>query len=290
MFDKTQKFVKDTQYLYTIIQSKEFYDRNGCFYQQTMTRYDSYCNVSEDELVKEVNSSPLQICFDDYKKLLNCVNIPNMDIASMSWFIHRKLSSDRELIEDAIGIYETVIETCGNLRNSVADFMELYGLVDNFPKTGFLCPMFIDEAMSKESNEHAPISSILNNENDDPKTWDEHEFDGIEPYRIDFTGKKFSKTIFKIHEFLINRRVIHKEVGLNYFTACIRKARYERLYKTTKSSHKLIYVSKQIAQYAHDVDKYRRDIASSMGYDNIKKWEKICTDDKKFRKDLEDII
>lgn len=159
MFDKTQKFVKDTQYLYTIIQSKEFYDRNGCFYKQTMTRYNSYCNVNEDELVKEVNSSPLQICFDDYKKLLNCVNIPNMDIASMSWFIQKKLSSDRELIEDAIGIYETLIETCGNLRNSVADFMELYGLVDNFPKIGFLCPVFIDEAMSKESNENGDDNS-----------------------------------------------------------------------------------------------------------------------------------
>lgn len=159
MFDKTQKFVKDTQYLYTIIQSKEFYDRNGCFYQQTMTRYDSYCNVNEDELVKEVNSSPLQICFDDYKKLLNCVNIPNMDIASMSWFIHRKLSSDRELIEDAIGIYETVIETCGNLRNSVADFMELYGLVDNFPKIGFLCPMFIDNN-GGESERNEPLQKL----------------------------------------------------------------------------------------------------------------------------------
>lgn len=132
--------------------------------------------------------------------------------------------------------------------------------------------------------------SISNNSEDDPKTWDEHEFDGIEPYRIDFVGKKFSKVILQIHQFLINKNIIHKEIGLNYFTACVRKARYRRIYDSSKSRHKLIFVTKEIAKAAHDVDKYREDVSSSMGYKSIKDWEKISTDDKQFRKDFGDII
>lgn len=165
MFEKTQRFVEDTQYLYTIIQNKEFYDRKGFFHKQTMERYNLYCLVKEDELIKEVNSSPLQTCFDDYKKLLNSIKLPNMDLLSMSWFIQENLSSDRELLEDAIGIYETLIEKCGNLRNSVTDFMKLYGIVDNYHRNGFLCPLYIDEAMLEESNGDIPSSSIPDNEN-----------------------------------------------------------------------------------------------------------------------------
>lgn len=154
LFEKTQKFVEDTQYFCSVIQSKEFYDRNGFFYQQTKKRFDSYCDVNEDDLVREVNNSPLQTYFDDYKKLLNSIVIPDLDTMSMSWFIQENLTSDRDLLEDALEIFETVVEKCGNLRNSVENFMELYGLKDNSPKSGFLRPIFIDEVLREENKEN----------------------------------------------------------------------------------------------------------------------------------------
>jgi hypothetical protein len=154
LFEKTQKFVEDTQYFCNVIQSKEFYDHNGYFYQQTKKRYDSYCDVNEDELVKEVNNSPLQTYFDDFKKLLNSIVIPNYDTMSMRKFIQENLTSDRELLEDALEIFETVVEKCGYLRNSVESFMELYDLKDNSPKSGFLRPLFIDEVLREEDDEN----------------------------------------------------------------------------------------------------------------------------------------
>ncbi len=154
LFEKTQKFVEDTQYFCNVIQSKEFYDHNGYFYQQTKKRYDSYCDVNEDELVKEVNNSPLQTYFDDFKKLLNSIVIPNYDTMSMSRFIQENLTSDRELLEDALEIFETVVEKCGNLKNSVENFMELYDLKDHSPKKGFLQPLFIDEVLREEIDEN----------------------------------------------------------------------------------------------------------------------------------------
>ncbi len=35
LFEKTQKFVQDTLYFCNVIQSNEFYDHDGYFYQQT---------------------------------------------------------------------------------------------------------------------------------------------------------------------------------------------------------------------------------------------------------------
>ena len=157
MFDKTQKFVQDTQYFCTIIQSEVFYERNSSFHKQAMVRYESYCDVNEDELIKEVNSSPLQTCFDDYKRLLNNVDIPNKDTISMSWHIQEYFTSDRQLLEDAISIFETIVEKCGNFRNSITDFMELYSLKDNFPKKGFLCPLFVDEVLIKTDDDENTI-------------------------------------------------------------------------------------------------------------------------------------
>lgn len=153
LFEKTQKFVQDTLYFCNVIQSNEFYDHDGYFYQQTKQRFDSYCDVNEDELVKEVNNSPLQMYFDDFKKLLNSIVVPNYDTMSMSKYIQENLTSDRELLEDALEIFETVVEKCGYLRNSVKSFMELYDLKDNSPKRGFLRPLFIDEVLREEDDE-----------------------------------------------------------------------------------------------------------------------------------------
>lgn len=155
LFEKTQKFVQDTLYFCNVIQSNEFYDHDGYFYQQTKKRYDSYCDVNEDELVKEVNNSPLQTYFDDFKKLLNSIVIPNYDTMSMSKYIQENLTSDRELLEDALEIFETVVEKCGNLRNSVENFRELYDLKDNSPKRGFLRPEFIDEVINEKEEQKA---------------------------------------------------------------------------------------------------------------------------------------
>ena len=290
LFEKTQEFVNDTRYLYNIIMHELFYDRNDHFYQQTMEKFNLYCNVNEDELVKEVNCSPLQTFFDDYKKLLNSIVIPNMDTMNMSWFIQKNLTSDRSLLEDAIEIFETVVEKCGNLRNSVDNFMELYDLKDNFPIKGFLRPLYYDGATSKDIQNDVSALTNIDDDDNDPKTWDEHEFDGIEPYRIDFTGRKCNTVISQIHQFLIDRKIIHKEIKLIYFTACVRKAKYGRIYNSSKSHHKLIFVAKKIAKSSHDEDKYRKDSALSMGYEDIKKWEKVSTDDTKFKEELNKIF
>lgn len=152
MFDKTRKFVEDTQYLCAVIGSKEFYDSNGYFYQHTKRRFDLYCEVNVDELVKEVNNSPLQTYFNDYKKLLNSIDIPNKDLLSMSTYIQENLTSDRFLLGDAVEIFETVVEKCGDLRNSLENFMSLYDLKDNFPKKGFLRPEFIDDVLVEDES------------------------------------------------------------------------------------------------------------------------------------------
>ena len=152
MFEKTRKFVEDTQYLCAVILSPEFYFSNGYFYQQTKRRFDLYCEVNEDELVNEVNNSPIQTYFYDFKKLLNSIDIPNKDTMSMSMYIQENLTSDRSLLDDAIDIFETVVEKCGDLRNSLENFMRLYDLKDNFPKKGFLRPLFIDEVFAEEDN------------------------------------------------------------------------------------------------------------------------------------------
>lgn len=150
IFDDTREFVEATQYLYTIIMAEEFYDRNGVFYQDTKKRFAMYCKVNEDDLVKEVNNSPLQTYFDDYKQLLNSIIIPNKDILSMSRYIQENLTSDKDLLEEAIEIFEAVIEKCGNLRNSLERYMDLYKLKDNYPQKGFLRPLFIDEAIDED--------------------------------------------------------------------------------------------------------------------------------------------
>lgn len=161
LFEKTQKFVEDTQYFCNVIQSKEFYDYNGYFYQQTKKRFDSYCDVNENELVKEVNNSPLQTYFDDFKKLLNSIVIPNYDIMSMSRSIQESLTSDRKLLEDALEIFETVVDKCGDLRNSIENFMGLYDLKDNSPKNGFLRPVFIDEVLRKKNKEDNSSPKVI---------------------------------------------------------------------------------------------------------------------------------
>ena len=163
IFEKTQKFVEDTQYFCTIITSPEFYDSNGSFYRQTKRRFDSYCEVNVDELVKEVNNSPLQTYFNDYKKLLNSIDIPNKDLLSMSMYIQDNLTKNRDLLEDAVEIFETVIDRCGDLRNSLENFMSLYDLKDNFPKKGFLRPLFIDVEITKDIKEkHSSLKTEKN--------------------------------------------------------------------------------------------------------------------------------
>lgn len=288
MFDKTQKFVEDTQYFYTIIQTKDFYNRNGFFYQQTMARFESYCDVNEDELIKEVNNSPLQTCFDDYKRLLNNIDIPNVDTLNMSLYVQEHLTSDREILADAICIFETIVERCGNLRNTINSFMELYCLKDNYPKQGFLRPLYYDNVMTQET----PILTLStpDKSKEDPRTWDEYEYNGIEPYRIDFHGKKFDKVVSQIHQFLIKKKVIDKRIPLNYFMVCVRKAKYERIYNLSKSKHNLIFVAKEIAKVSHDEEQYKIDAALSMGFENVKKWQKTTASTKGFKEDFDDIV
>ena len=289
MFDKTQKFVEDTQYFYTIIQTKDFYNRNGFFYQQTMVRLESYCDVNEDELIKEVNSSPLQTCFDDYKRLLNNIDIPNVDTLNMSLYIQEHLTSDREILADAICIFETIVERCGNLRNTINSFMELYSLKDNYPKQGFLRPLYYDNVMTQET----PILTLStpDKSKEDPRTWDEYEYNGIEPYRIDYmNGKEFKKVMPKIHTFLIEKKVIDKRISLNYFMVCVRKAKYERIYNISKSKHNLIFVAKEIAKASNDEEQYKIDAALSMGFENVKKWQKTTASTEGFRTDFGNIV
>ena len=164
IFEKTRKFVEDTQYFYTIIMSKEFYNRTGDFYLLTKSRFDLYCVVNEDDLVNEVNKSPLQTYFDDYKKLLNSIDLPDKDLLGMSFYIQENLTIDRGLLEEAIDIFRTIVDKCGNLRNSLENFMSLYDLKDNFPKKGFLRPLYFDEAIEKEEirNRHSEKNAQKN--------------------------------------------------------------------------------------------------------------------------------
>ncbi len=128
MFDKTRQFVDDTRFLSAIIFKKEFYEANGIFHSQAMDRYSRYVQVNVDELPKEVNSSPLQTCFDDYKRLLNSIDVPDVDLWGARQYIQDHLSTEGELVGDAVGILETIQEQCGLLRNAVDDFAEVYGL------------------------------------------------------------------------------------------------------------------------------------------------------------------
>ena len=122
MFDKTQKFVEDTQYLCSIILSSEFYDADGFLHNEAMRRYEAYCETNEYDLTKEVNSAPMQTSFDDYKRLLNKVEIPDIDTFGLSCYIKENLSEDVSLREDAISIWETVVEQCGFLTSAVLTF------------------------------------------------------------------------------------------------------------------------------------------------------------------------
>lgn len=136
MFEKTRQFVEDTRFLSAIIFKKKFYSANGIFHAQAMERYSRYVQVNVDELPKEVNSSPLQTCFDDYKRLLNSIDVPGVDLWGARQYIKDHLSVDTNLVGEAVGIFETILEQCGLLRNAVEDFCEVYGLSDHHPKEG----------------------------------------------------------------------------------------------------------------------------------------------------------
>lgn len=266
LFEKTQKFVEDTQYFCSVIKSEQFYDRNGYFYQETKERFDSYCDVNEDEFVKEVNNSPLQTYFDDYKKLLNSIVIPDLDTFSMSKYIQENLTSDRELLEDALEIFETVVEKCGNLRNSVENFMELYDLKDNYPKIGFLRPIFIDEAGQPNCQKNIVVELENSNTQDLPSLWtleDKNQFQRFELKDINYR---------KLYELLVaaNDGIMTSEITFDYFTDIVQRAQFGKIYQhcDTKKG-KIRMVVTYIARHTTNNEKkkeYLETAALSMGF------------------------
>ncbi len=246
MFDKTRQFVDDTRFLAAIIFKKEFYEANGIFHAQAMERYSRYVQVNVDELPKEVNSSPLQTCFDDYKRLLNSIDVPDVDLWGARQYIQDHLSTEGELVGDAVGILETIQEQCGLLRNAVYDFAEVYGL-----------EVKEDDVKPAEKPAEKPADT------DSPGMWE-----------IDTNGKRFTLEnveFRKLFNLLTDKKLgmMSSEITYEYFVAAAQRAQWGKIYnhKGTKKANCRKVVNK-IAGHATDkADKqdYLETAAGNMG-------------------------
>ena len=261
MFERTLKFVRDTQFLCNVILSPEYYDKNGIFHAQAMSKYEAYCVIDEDSLMSEVNGSPIQASFDDFKRLLNKIDIPDYDTASISLQI-RDMTSDTDLIEDAISIFETIVEKCGNLRNSLTSWMELYDLRDNSPRKGFLRPLYFDEDAQLEDDTYTPST-----EDDEPSLWcleNKESYTRFSLQDINYT---------KLHKLLTdeNLGVVNKEITKDYIIDVVQRAQFGRIYQhcDTKRSKFRMIVSRLANRTANkEVKKeYLNCAANSMGID-----------------------
>ncbi len=250
MFDKTRQFVDDTRFLSAIIFKKEFYEANGIFHAQAMERYSRYVQVNVDELPKEVNSSPLQTSFDDYKKLLNRIDVPDVDIWGARQYIKDHLSVDTNLVGEAVGIFETILEQCGLLRNAVEDFCEVYGLSEHHPKEG-----------SKEDEKPAEKPA----DTDSPGMWE-----------IDTNGERFTLGnvgFKKLYKLLTDKKlgIMSEEITYEYFVGAVQRAEWGKIYNhkgTKKAKCKLVV--KKIAGHTTDKQDYLETAAGNMGLDNRK--------------------
>ena len=246
MFDKTRQFVDDTRFLSAVIFKKEFYEANGIFHSQAMDRYSRYVQVNVDELPKEVNSSPLQTCFDDYKRLLNSIDVPDVDIWGARQYIQDHLSTDEELVGDAVGILETIQEQCGLLRNAVYDFAEVYGLTCKEEKE--------DDEKPAVKPAEKPADT------DSPGMWE-----------IDTNGERFTLKNLefkKLYNFLTDEKkgIISNEITFDYFCSAVQRAEWGRIYThagTKKAKCRMVVTG--IAGHATNKQDYRQKAAENMG-------------------------
>ncbi len=283
MFDETHEFAKDTRFLTTIILKRMFYD-DKVIHRQVMERYSGYWRVNVNDLPNEVNSSPMQTCFDDYKILLNSIDLPNIDTWGMGRYIREHLSTDPQLVDDAVSILEGCVEQCGLLRNAVADLMKTYGLVDNHPKAGFLQPLYMD-AVGKKSAGSSQSEEVIE---DTPGVWE-----------LSTDGTRFSLRNLdyrSLYDLLTDGElgIMSSEITFGYFVGVAQRAQWGEIYKHagTKKAKCRMVVTKLAAHTTSEALRkaYIVTAAADMGLEerNLGKYNVLSSD--KFKEELEKIV
>lgn len=173
-----RKFADDTNTLATIIQSQEFYS-DGYFHYTAMKLAVSYRQTDIQGLLDAIWNAvddihSLQGVFDLWKQQLNTIALPNYDFANF------KAKFDRQpYIDDALDIFQTLLDVCGDLKRETAYFMQENQLVDSKPKIGFLCPLFYeDDKLATEeetSQQKAPNEGVASTTINIPKNLQEYQ-------------------------------------------------------------------------------------------------------------------
>lgn len=161
-----QKFVKDTNFLASVITNADMFYSDRYFHKQASMLAASYGQTDTQELINSIydgvdDSHNLQLVFDLWKNQLNTITLPNYDDAHF----YREFGS-LKYFDGATDIRETLLSVCGDLKNQIAYFMEDNQLTDNSPKTGFLCPYYyegdevtIDAETSQQEAIKQPVAS-----------------------------------------------------------------------------------------------------------------------------------
>lgn len=140
-----QKFVKDTNFLASVITNSDMFYSDGYFHKQALMLEASYSQTNTQELINSIydgvdDSHNLQLVFDLWKNQLNTITLPNYDYAHF----YREFGG-LKYYDEATDIFETLLSVCGDLKNQIAYFMEDNRITDNSPKLGFLCPLFYED-------------------------------------------------------------------------------------------------------------------------------------------------
>lgn len=140
-----QKFVKDTNFLASVITKSDMFYSDGYFHKQALMLAASYSQTNTQELINSIydgvdDSHNLQLVFDLWKKQLNTITLPNYDYVNF----YREFGG-LKYYDEATDIFETLLSVCGDLKNQIAYFMEDNRITDNSPKLGFLCPLFYED-------------------------------------------------------------------------------------------------------------------------------------------------
>ena len=286
MFDKTRKFVEDTRFLTTIILKRMFYD-DKVIHRQVMERYSGYWRVNVNDLPNEVNSSPIQTCFDDYKRLLNSVDLPDIDTWGMGRYIREHLSTDPQLVDDAVSIFEGCVEQCGLLRNVVTNLMKTYGLVDNHPMQGFLQPLYVERTDKKKVVENERLPSTEEN-TDSPGTW-ELSTDGT---RFSLRNLDYRRVFNLLTDGELG--IMSSEITFEYFVGTVQRAQWGKIYKHsgTKKAKCRMVVTKLAAHTTSEA--LRKDYMTKAAEDmelekrDVGKYNVLKSDT--FREKLEKIL
>lgn len=153
-FPKTNKLVdeiKEAMIFLTNFQDGNFED-GDMMYAKDVSK--SLINVDAEEIRTEIVENMLdendQKTIDRAKMILNRVELETLDIKVFREILSVEHHEEVKLPPYIWDCYGFLYGTCIGVRNKYYEILEMYGLKNNYPKNGFLCPYELEDVHEED--------------------------------------------------------------------------------------------------------------------------------------------